>query len=363
MGQLFCEKKTLSDQHFCYVPVAPLTTPASHPAAISAWTRFVTLLCLLALGSAATHCTSSESHIGKTKSFLTECDDDTPCADRSLICACVCTVACTEITTCQDELARIGADVAPERIRCRAPSCELASDQAAAVAGVCDVSCEADEDCTALGAGHRCVGGFCRAEASVSEAAAGCPAGMRALGGVPGLAGPLCFDRYEVTVYDYARCIDDGVCSTPDSGNLFVEGREDHPIQSVSGEAAEQYCAWISHRLPTREEWSFAASNAQTTLYPWGNDPASPSDDPGRVCALDIMDTCPVGSRPAGSTSMELADLAGNVAELVRDDDTYCAAGGSYLASDTMPDLLASTSCQPFTDPAPDVGFRCVVEP
>ena len=67
--------------------------------------------------------------------------------------------------------------------------------------------------------------------------------------------------KYQVSADDYARCVADGACEA-------AEGKAagDTPVTGVSHRDAEAYAAWLSRRtgevwrLPTDEEWSFAAA-------------------------------------------------------------------------------------------------------
>jgi formylglycine-generating enzyme required for sulfatase activity len=67
--------------------------------------------------------------------------------------------------------------------------------------------------------------------------------------------------KYQVGAGDYARCVTDGACEAAD-GNATG----DTPVTGVSYRDAEAYAAWLSRRtgeswrLPTDEEWSFAAA-------------------------------------------------------------------------------------------------------
>lgn len=327
---------------------------------------------LLLLGSISfAMCSSSESHIGGKKVFLTACESDSVCADEGggQACFCVCTIPCQDDELCRTELVDSGLN--PQNIVCRAPSCGDAASDAAAV---CDVTCKRDSDCAPLSSSHRCDDGFCRAPAYDPDGDGGGGAGGASLldpncplGGVlqevPG--GSICLSEREVTVLEFSACVSDGACTEPLLGNFFTSGREQFPINAVSPEQALAYCESKMGRLPTREEWEFAAGNGEGATYPWGEVVPGPADSPSRVCALSTPDTCEVQSYPDGNSTSGVSDLVGNVAEYVSDGAGYCTAGGSYEEAD--PAALTAASCPAFDEANltdPDVmgtlGFRCV---
>jgi formylglycine-generating enzyme required for sulfatase activity len=138
---------------------------------------------------------------------------------------------------------------------------------------------------------------------------------------------PFDIDRTEVTVAAYQRCVSAGVCSATTGYapldilaycNAGHPERQNHPINCVSWDQARIYCSWTGKRLPTEEEWEYAARNRGRKIrYPWG--------DGAATCALAVMNhggfgcgqpgTREVCSRPAGNTMDGLCDMAGNVWE------------------------------------------------
>lgn len=128
-------------------------------------------------------------------------------------------------------------------------------------------------------------------------------------------------DTTEVTVAAYQRCVDAGVCSP---GTSYLDGgiycntgrsdRDDHPINCVFQADANAYCAWVGKRLPTEEEWEYAARGPENRIYPWGwsrvTDEACWSGHDTRQ-----RSTCRVGSFPKDESPFGVMDMAGNVTE------------------------------------------------
>ncbi|MCZ6628416.1 MAG: SUMF1/EgtB/PvdO family nonheme iron enzyme [SAR324 cluster bacterium] len=98
-----------------------------------------------------------------------------------------------------------------------------------------------------------------------------------------------------------------------------------HPVVQVSARDAMRFCAFYGLRLPTEEEWEFAARGTDRRRYPWGNDlPLAKGErlaNFGTVpcCAPDDADGylrhAPVGSFPGGASPSGALDMAGNVWE------------------------------------------------
>ena len=174
----------------------------------------------------------------------------------------------------------------------------------------------------------------------------------------------------EVMVAQYARCVDAGKCTpagTDDFCNAGQTGRERNPINCVTHAQASAYCGWLGRRLPTEEEWEYAASGKGKRLYAWGN--TSPA---GRVCwGRADAGTCDVGSFDGGATPEGLRDVTGNVWEWTSSDycfydlhvacarDQKVARGGGWFS--TNPSVVRTQVRQgygPETQSA-NVGFRC----
>jgi formylglycine-generating enzyme required for sulfatase activity len=121
-------------------------------------------------------------------------------------------------------------------------------------------------------------------------------------------------DLTEVTRGQYLECMRTGVCTGPG----YVPSGKDHwqklqrPMTDVGLVQAEVFCEWAGKRLPTEEEWEYAARGTDGRTYPWGE--AKPSA--ATVCLPADRDAlCDVGTHPAGISPFGLYDMAGNAAE------------------------------------------------
>ncbi len=104
-----------------------------------------------------------------------------------------------------------------------------------------------------------------------------------------------------------------------------IEGRDDHAVVQVSARDAAAYCRWAGLRLPSEEEWEYAARGRDGRRYPWGNALLGAGGvrhaNFGTLpcCAADAADGYlrigPVGRFPTGRSPFGLDDMAGNVWE------------------------------------------------
>jgi formylglycine-generating enzyme required for sulfatase activity len=118
---------------------------------------------------------------------------------------------------------------------------------------------------------------------------------------------PFAMDATEVTAADYKRCVEQGRCTWGGgAGNYLWPGKAQHPMNYVTWDEAVAYCKAQDKRLPSEEEWEWAARGGeQGRKYPWGDD--EPKE---RVCRAGC-DGCPVGDFPAGDARGGIHDLAG----------------------------------------------------
>jgi formylglycine-generating enzyme len=188
---------------------------------------------------------------------------------------------------------------------------------------------------------------------------------------------PFSLDVTEVTVNAYGACVSAGVCAPPSTEGFTCIGcagcnwgrgrREDHPVNCVDWRKAGAYCAFQQKRLPTEEEWEWAARGAQRGLeYPWGNEPPSEGGPPPALCwemqAPELHGTCRVGSYPSGNSPDGLQDLSGNVREWTStpaDGGEYVVRGVGWIIVGGADASSAVRSTQAPSEQAVDLGFRC----
>lgn len=146
--------------------------------------------------------------------------------------------------------------------------------------------------------------------------------------------------KYPVTNAEYRAFLEDTrLPFLPTSWRFgrFPEYRANHPVYSVSPAGADAYAAWLAgrtgraFRLPSEAEWEYAAGGVDDFEFPWGDSFDS------RACntlELGVLATTPVGMLPQGNTRAGVADLAGNVEELVQ--DTYRPYPGGRVVEDDI---------------------------
>ncbi len=111
----------------------------------------------------------------------------------------------------------------------------------------------------------------------------------------------------------------------PQGQQSNLSGLADHPVVQVSAIDAEAYCRYYGLRLPSEEEWEYAARGPQGFRYPWGDTltPESLAElsNAGTYacCAASSADgfarSAPVGTFPHGRSPFGIDDMAGNVWE------------------------------------------------
>jgi formylglycine-generating enzyme required for sulfatase activity len=228
---------------------------------------------------------------------------------------------------------------------------------------------------------------------------------------------PFLVDRYEVTVARFRKALADGFSGgqpVANDGPLVGSGlptaaqctwssapmgREEYPMNCVTGDVAAAFCSFEGGGLPTEAQWELASAVAgrpARTYYPWGdgNGSAPPCDGVvyGRSDVTSgLTDHChgsgwgpaPVGASEAVDvTPLGVVGLAGSVAEWTADSfaspgsacwmaaslvqpgcnhegSLVTARGGAWTASASAL-LVSRRSPAPRSGWSPGGGFRCV---
>jgi formylglycine-generating enzyme required for sulfatase activity len=191
----------------------------------------------------------------------------------------------------------------------------------------------------------------------------------------------FCLDVHEVTVADYDACVARGVCKFDtalekkyDTCNHGRADRRDHPLNCVNWYEADAYCTAVGKRLPSEDEWEWAARGGSKALtYSWGEDA---KNDEGwcwrnnRTAASRWPNsTCPVMQFPPNVFGVY--DLSGDLWEwtsTLRADGSsltgvtegfYVFRGGSWGSTDVIQARADIRGGDGASWRDPDVGFRC----
>ncbi|MRG94401.1 formylglycine-generating enzyme family protein [Polyangium spumosum] len=184
----------------------------------------------------------------------------------------------------------------------------------------------------------------------------------------------FCLDKTEATAKDYEACVESKKCNeafvtcAPEA-TYKKAGKEDHPMVCVDFQQAIDYCGSQGKRLPSDEEWEWAARGGEEgRVYPWGNE--APKD---QLCWSGgkeglLKGTCPVAAHPAGASKDGLLGLAGNVFEWttsVQDSRTKDRVGRGASWRDGIPNMFRNERPGRFqvTYRCGFLGIRCAMPP
>ena len=218
-------------------------------------------------------------------------------------------------------------------------------------------------------------------------------------------------DRTEVTVAAYSDCVRRGACTpaatTADWPDIFPPerpfanslcngdrpDRQNHPANCLNWPQAVAYCRFRGRRLPTEEEWEYAArGGAEERRFAWGNAPPTPGwmNACGTECAEAMLrvrawaplypasdgwvGTAPVGRFPLGDGRWGVLDIAGNVQEWLATPycpydqpgcatDHRCVRGPGYLGNLDFKERAARRNHDVEWHRSGDLGVRCARTP
>lgn len=188
-------------------------------------------------------------------------------------------------------------------------------------------------------------------------------------------------DRTEVTNAEYAEFVRDMGYEAPSHWvkGQPLPGQEQWPVVNVSPKDAEAFAAWrskrdgVTYRLPTEEEWEFAArSGGEYKTYPWGD-----GWQDNRAVVKEATPQ-PVGTYPDGKDRWGVVDLIGNAWEWTSSKasiyngaaeipsaskEWVVARGGSYASDPKDRQIPVSATYRDWFPPTTrhqNFGFRLV---
>ncbi len=189
-------------------------------------------------------------------------------------------------------------------------------------------------------------------------------------------------DKTEITnaqFYEFIKATDYKSPAVDWINNKPVAGKENFPVVRVSVEDINSFARWRSerdgkkYRLPTEEEWEYAARNGgKNNLYPWG-DKWEPN-----VAVVETDSAKPVGSNETGQNNWGIKDLIGNVWEWTGSEikpypgskyeikrgnsSEFVIRGGGYVSKSTGNETVTSTTRKwvPVSRQDGLLGFRLV---
>ena len=177
--------------------------------------------------------------------------------------------------------------------------------------------------------------------------------------------------KYPVTVHEYQCYLADDArnkgAKSPGDWDQQLE-HPSRPVVHVLWKDVSAYCEWLTRtggrvcRLPSEDEWEFAARGEEQRKYPWSN--SKPTPHHANFSETGLGHTTPVGLFPAGATREGLLDMAGNIYEWTASDyakGRRVLRGGAF-GSDTGFLRAASRGSNPPDDRYVSIGFRCVRE-
>ena len=191
-------------------------------------------------------------------------------------------------------------------------------------------------------------------------------------------------DKTEVTNSEYARFVGETNHTPPEQWGSITPpaGEVLLPVSNVTYDDVVAFAGWrskrdgVTYRLPTEEEWEYAARNGdKDNLYPWGNAWA-----PGRAATKEtgVRKEQAVGTYSQGGNAWGVQDLIGNVWELTsskaslypgsplklppQNKDWIVVRGGFY-GSPSDPAIKVSSTMRDWVAPnykSPVLGFRLI---
>jgi len=191
-------------------------------------------------------------------------------------------------------------------------------------------------------------------------------------------------DRTEVTNEEYHAFVQQtGYKTLPEHwiNGRPASGTDKAPVRYVNIDDINAFIAWrserdhVTYRLPTEQEWEYAARNgSKANLYPWGDK----YDPKCAVLEEPSKEPKPVGSRSCSGDDWGAVDLIGNVFEWTSSPPSlypgnrgslkdlpepyFMVRGGSYFQKTSGPQAISGTYRVdiPASRRSSELGFRLV---
>lgn len=140
---------------------------------------------------------------------------------------------------------------------------------------------------------------------------------------------PYFIDLTEVTNEEYGKFIASSAHSPPPEwkGGVYPDGQDRFPVTGVTWYDAIAYAQWAGKRLPTEEEWEFAARGSDGRTYPWGDEWKSD------LANADVRSAGVRTVGKGGQSPFGLFDMSGNAWEWTADDARAYTGGKDFPKS------------------------------
>ena len=166
-------------------------------------------------------------------------------------------------------------------------------------------------------------------------------------------------DKYEVSWAQFNKFVNEAnIQFQPIQGSKYINNGNEYPA-IVTYENAQNYCQKYGLKLPSADEWEYAAGKG-TSIYPWGNE--SPDENGiyranyDSLLGTDEKDgfvgTAPVNCFEKFSSPFGVVNMAGNVWEWVQGN---ILKGGGFLSSKENLKIQNSKTGNDDKE-----GFRCI---
>jgi formylglycine-generating enzyme required for sulfatase activity len=144
---------------------------------------------------------------------------------------------------------------------------------------------------------------------------------------------PFFIDAYEVTCEDYDKFLKATGHKAPPSwvNGAYAASTARKPVTGVNWDDANAYAQWAKKRLPTEEEWEFAARGSDGWKYPWGNDWKQ-----GQANANNASPGLADVGKFEARSPLGLADMVGNAWEWT--SSSIHSYNGGKIAEDQLPE-------------------------